>query len=257
MLRLCANLSLLFTEQPLQARFAAAKKAGFDAVEVQFPYELEIDTIQRELVEHDLKLVLINVPAGDLMQGGNGLACVPGMEQEFRHAVIKAVEYADALNVSCVNVLAGKQPSNTRLLDCLKTLASNLNYAASAFNSIGVTTTFEAINTHDMPHFLIHNVAQMQEMIEAVNHPTLKMQFDIYHMARMGENIAVALAENIEHIGHIQFADVPGRHEPGTGDLHFKTLFGLINALPFHGWCGAEYHPRVDTKSSLEWLDQV
>ena len=251
-----ANLSLLFKEYPLIERFAVAKQAGFDAVEIQFPYELTTADIKQQLDTHDLDLVLINVPAGDLMQGGDGLACVPAQEQAFRMAVMEALNYAHELGVGRVNVLAGRQPIDCELLDCLKTLARNLRYAAEAFQSIGVITTFEAINTFDMPRFLIKSVVDMQEMLEVVDHPTLKMQFDCYHMARMGEDLLTSLQENIAQIGHIQFADVPNRHQPHTGDLDFKRLFTLIDQLNYKGYCGAEYHPLGHSLDSLIWLKQ-
>lgn len=253
--RFCANLSLLFREYPLADRFAAARAAGFDAVEIQFPYELPIETLRRELDIHELELVLINVPAGDLMQGGDGLACVPGREQAFRMGVMDALRYAEALEVNCVNVLAGRQPPGVELLDCLQTLAMNLRYAAESFHSIGVTTTFEAINTFDMPRFLVSTVAQLQEMREAVDHPTLKMQFDCYHLARMGEDLPLVLRQNLDAIGHIQFADTPGRHQPGTGTLDYPALFALLDRLGYPGWCGAEYHPAGHTADSLDWLE--
>ncbi len=257
MLRFSANLSLLFTERPLAERFAAARAAGFAAVEIQFPYELPVDVIRRELDENGLELVLINVPAGDLMQGGDGLACVPGRENAFRHAVMDALRYAEALDVPCVNVLAGREPAGEHLLRCLHTLAGNLRYATETLQSIGVTTVFEAINTHDMPRFLISNVAQMQEMQDTVDHPTLKMQFDCYHMARMGEDVLGALRANIGRIGHVQFADTPGRHEPGSGELDYDAIFAALRTLPYTGWCGAEYRPRGRTEDSLVWLWQA
>ncbi len=249
-----ANLSLLFKEYPLIERFAAAKNAGFDAVEIQFPYELTIEQIHEKLEINDLDLVLINVPAGDLMHGGDGLACVPKRENTFRLAVMEALHYADALGVSRVNVLAGRQPVDGDFLQCLHTLAANLRYAAEAFQSIGVMTTFEAINTVDMPRFMIKSVVDMQEMMEVVDHPTLKMQFDCYHMARMGEDLLTALREHIDDIGHIQFADVPHRHQPFTGSLDFHAIFNLISSLKYHGYCGAEYHPTGHTLDSLDWF---
>lgn len=255
MLRYCANLSLLFTEYPLLERFAAAKAAGFDAVEIQFPYELSPYAIRTELDAHDLELVLINVPAGNLMQGGDGIASIPGREQEFRRAVMQALPYAEMLGVRCVNVLAGRMPEEGDLLHCLHTLTANCRYAAEAFQSVGVTTTLEAINTDDMPRFLIHNIAQMQEILEAADHPTLKMQFDCYHLARMGEDLISSLVENWPLIGHIQFADNPGRGAPGTGNIDFKSVFAVIDELPYSGWCGAEYRPGpAGTEASLGWL---
>lgn len=255
MLKFSANLSLLFTELPLLERFAAARRAGFQAVEIQFPYELSIEAISAELDRHELELVLINVPAGDLMQGGNGLAGVPGQEQSFRRAVLQALPYAQQLGVSCVNVLAGRQTADADLVQCLHTLVANARYAAEAFHSIGVITTLEAINTFDMPGFLISNIAQMQEILEAADHPTLKMQFDCYHLARMGEDIVSSLLENVSQIGHIQFADAPERGAPGTGKLPLQGIFEVIEMLPYAGWTGAEYRPgELGTEASLEWF---
>ena len=257
MLRFAANLSLLFTDRPLLARFAAARAAGFSAVEIQFPYELGIGDIRAELDRHDLQLVLINVPAGDLMQGGDGLAGVPGRETDFSRALSQALPYAHQLGVRCVNVLAGRQPARTDLLPCLRTLKQNLRVATEAFAAIGVTTTLEAINTVDMPRFLVHNTAHMQEMLEAVNHPMLKMQFDAYHLAMMGEDVIAGVQQNWHDIGHIQFADLPGRGAPGSGQLDFSGFFAALRHLPYAGWCGAEYRPGAEgTEASLGWLRQ-
>lgn len=243
MLRFSANLSLLFTEQPLLARFAAARAAGFEAVEIQFPYELPVEAIAEQLDRHQLQLVLINVPAGDLMQGGHGLAGIPGREQAFRRAVLEAMPYVQQLGVPTINVLAGRQPDDADLLQCLHTLAANARYAAEAFHSIGCTTVLEAINTIDMPGFLLSNPVHLEEILEVADHPTLKMQFDCYHMARMGVDVIVALKQHIHDIAHIQFADVPGRGAPGSGDLPYGQIFDVIQQLPYRGWCGAEYHP--------------
>lgn len=257
MLKLSANLSMLFTELPFAERFAAARAHGFDAVEIQFPYEFSINALQDLLLTHQLRLVLINVPAGDLMQNGAGLAGVPDREREFKAATEQALHYASLLNVPCVNVLPGRQHPDYELAECLHVLANNLTYAADVFAKEGITTCFEAINTYDMPHFLISGVAQMQEIMEVVRHPRLKMQFDIYHMTRMGEDVYSALREYISDIGHIQFADHPGRGAPGTGHIDFAHLFRLIAALPYDGYCGAEYRPQGPTADSLAWIQDL
>lgn len=255
MLRYTANLSVLFTELPLIERFAAARAAGFRAVEIQFPYELSVGEIATALDTHDLSLVLINIPAGDLMTGGDGLGGVPGREAEFRRAVAQAMPYAHQLGVRAVNLLAGRQPEDQALLPCLMTLKENARLAAEAFDEIGVQVTLEAINTIDMPRFLIHSVAQMQEMLEAVDHPNLKMQFDAYHLAMMGDDVVQSFRRNWSQVGHVQFADRPGRGAPGTGGIDFSRFFAALRQLPYAGWCGAEYHPGpVGTLASLDWL---
>ena len=257
MLNLAVNLSTLFTDVPLIQRFALARQAGVDAVEIQFPYDNEINDIAKQLDHYQLKLVLINVPAGDLMQGGYGLAAIPGQTREFKAAVQRALHYAQALSVPTVNILAGRQPKDADLLPCLETLASNLHWAAEQFAQINVTPVIEMINGFDMPRFIVQNLAQGQEMLEAVHHPALKLQFDCYHMARMQENIIQGLRDNLHQIGHIQFADFPHRHEPGTGTLDFAAIFEFIHSSPYKGYTSAEYFPKHDAISSFAWRADV
>jgi hydroxypyruvate isomerase len=254
MLNLAVNLSLIFTEVPLLQRFALAKQQGFHAVEIQFPYELSIAQIQQQLDQHDLELILINAPVGDLMQGGDGLAGVPGREIEFSMAIKQARLYALELNVPTVNILAGKQPQQRDLLSCLKTLADNLRFACDALQKAGITPVIEMINGRDMPRFLLQNLAHGQEMLEAVHHPALKLQYDCYHMAMMGEDLLAGLQDNLEHIAHIQFADFPNRHEPTTGIIDYQQLFSWIQQSPYLGFCGAEYQPSGQSADSFNWL---
>ena len=256
MIMLAINLSMIFTEVPLIERFALAQAQGFKHVEIQFPYELSIEQIQSQLTMHDLTLCLINLPAGDLMQGGNGLAGVPGMELEFHRGLEQAIQYATALNVPSVNILAGKQPLDSDLLPCLNTLSSNLKLACHRLSDHHIQPVFEMINSTDMPRFLVQNIAQAQEMLEAVQHPALKMQYDCYHMAMMGEDVLEALKENIHDIGHIQFADCPGRHEPDTAQIHFAEIFQWLNQSTYTGYTAAEYRPQAHSTHSFAWKDK-
>ncbi|MDN5510998.1 hydroxypyruvate isomerase family protein [Acinetobacter sp.] len=256
MIKLAVNLSMIFTEVPLLERFALAQAHGFQHVEIQFPYELSIEQIQTQLTLHDLSLCLINVPAGDLMQGGNGLAGVPGQEIEFHHALEQAIQYATALNVPSVNILAGKQPLDADLLPCLNTLAKNLKLACSMLAAHNIQPVFEMINSTDMPRFLVQNIAQAQEMLEAVQHPALKMQYDCYHMAMMGEDVLQGLKENIQDIGHIQFADCPGRHQPDTAQIQYAEIFQWLNQSTYGGFTAAEYRPQAHSNHSFAWKDK-
>ncbi|OTG64147.1 hydroxypyruvate isomerase [Acinetobacter sp. ANC 3903] len=256
MIKLAVNLSMIFTEVPLLERFALAQAHGFQHVEIQFPYELSIEQIQTQLTLHDLSLCLINVPAGDLMQGGNGLAGIPGQEIEFHHALEQAIQYATALNVPSVNILAGKQPLDADLLPCLNTLAKNLKLACSMLAAHNIQPVFEMINSTDMPRFLVQNIAQAQEMLEAVQHPALKMQYDCYHMAMMGEDVLQGLKENIQDIGHIQFADCPGRHQPDTAQIQYAEIFQWLNQSTYGGFTAAEYRPQAHSNHSFAWKDK-
>ena len=256
MSHLAVNLSMIFTEVPVIERFALAHAHGFEHVEIQFPYELDILDIQTQLQQYQLSLCLINVPAGDLMQGGNGLAGVPGQEAAFHQALELAIRYAKALNVPRVNILAGKQPLDADLLPCLNTLSSNLKLACHMLTEQGIEPVFEMINGTDMPRFLVQNIAQAQEMLEAINHPALKMQYDCYHMAMMGEDVLTGLQENLHQIGHIQFADCPSRHEPDTGNIPYKQIFDWLRQSDYRGYIGAEYRPKTQSDQSFAWKEK-
>jgi hydroxypyruvate isomerase len=257
MLKFTANLSLLFTEVELSERFYAAKQHGFTAVELQFPYSLNPETLQQLLQETGLKLVLFNIAADDLMQGGEGLASVPEKRGKFQLALNQAVDYARLLKPEAINILAGRCINNKYLTDYLKTFKANLLLAADTFAPLGIKTVFEAINTYDMPSFIIYNSSQMLAILEEINHPNLFIQYDIYHASKMGENPALFIYQHANKIGHIQFADCPNRGQPNTGKLDFSQLFSVIEQSTYSGWTGAEYKPIGTTADSLNWFHSI
>lgn len=262
-MKLCANISLLFNEVALLQRFDAARHHGFNAVEIQFPYELELPELLDAKNSSQLDITLINVGAGDLMLGGEGLAAVKNKRDEFKQAVEQCLTYAEALQVDCVNILPGRCLNEKQRGHYRDIFLENLDYAADQLRSIGVLATFEAINTHDMPGFLIHSTRQMQAVLADINHGNLAMQYDIYHMARMDEPVEEQLQQLLnserahDRIGHIQFADTPDRGQPGTGSLDFSRLFNIIGDSQYQGWLGAEYKPTATTADSLEWLEKL
>jgi len=254
MLNFTANLSLLFTEVELINRFKAAKQRGFDAVEIQFPYSLSAETLKNVLEEQHLKLVLFNVDADDLLHGGEGLACVPEKRDQFRQAVDQTLDYAKLLKPEVINVLPGRCFNEKRKQDYLKTFKENLCFAVETFAPLGIKTVFEAINSHDMPGFIIHNGLQMLDILNQLNLPMLLMQYDIYHAQMMGDKPDEFITRYADKIGHIQFADCPGRGQPGTGQINFERLFSAIEKSAYSGWVGAEYKPVGTTSESLGWL---
>lgn len=254
MLNFSANLSLLFTEADLIDRFKAAKNAGFEAVEIQSPYSLSAEIIKNTLEEQQLKLVLFNVDADDLLQGGEGLACVPEKRTQFRQAITETLDYAKLLKPEAINVLPGRCFNEKRKQDYLKTFKENLIFAVEAFALLGIKTVFEAINSHDMPGFIIHNGQQMLDILDQLNHPKLFMQYDIYHAQMMGDQPDEFITRHATKIGHIQFADCPGRGQPGTGHINFERIFRAIEKSGYSGWIGAEYKPVGTTSESLGWL---
>ncbi len=252
--RISANLSMLFNEVALPERFRAASKHGFSAVEIQFPYSHRPALLRECLREHDLRLILFNVAADDLLQGGEGLASVPEKRDRFREALDLALEYARLLRPQVINILPGRCLDPARLPEYRQTFIENLRDALHVFHPLGIKTVFEAINDRDMPGFIIHSGQQMLEVLQQVAHPGLYLQYDIYHMRMMHEDLADFITEHAGSIGHIQFADVPGRGQPGSGDIDFPGLFASIAASGYDGWLGAEYTPVGTTAESLGWF---
>jgi hydroxypyruvate isomerase len=254
MTRIAANLSMLFTEAPLAERFGRAARAGFRAVELQFPYELPADTIRRELDAHGLPMVLHNLPAGDWAKGDRGLAAHPGRVEEFRAGVARGVAYAKALGVPRLNALAGIPPADAEPALVRRTLVENLRFAAAALGEAGLALVVEPINTFDVPGFAVSTTAQALSVLDEVGAPNAFVQYDIYHAQRMEGDVANTLSRHLARIGHVQFADNPGRHEPGTGELNFDFLFAHLKHIGWRGDVGAEYKPAGATEAGLGWL---
>ncbi len=254
MLHFSANLSLLFTELPMIDRFKAAKQHGFDWVEIQFPYQIPPRVLKVAMDEAEVELALFNISADNLMAGGEGLAAVPEKREAFIEAVDIAAEYAKVLSPRLINVLAGRCSHAERLEIYLETFKGNLGFTAEMFAGYGIRTVFEAVNNKDMPGFIISSGQQMLNLINDIDHPNLYMQYDIYHMYMMGEEPIKFIAEHWDKIGHIQFADAPGRGQPGTGEIDFSSLFKCIADLDYDGFLGAEYKPIGITNDSLDWI---
>ncbi|MFW9605801.1 MAG: hydroxypyruvate isomerase family protein [Pseudomonas sp.] len=254
-MKIAANLSLLFTEYPLLERVAAAAEAGFQAVEIQFPYSLPAENLKCALAAHALPLVLINLPAADLMEGGPGLAAVPDRADEFEQALAEALAYAKTVKPFFINVLPGRLAANVTRAVALETLVQRLRRCAEAFEPLGIGVLAEAINPLDMPGFLINTAQELRDLVEQVNHPNMAAQLDLYHMARQQLESEKSIALLAGKIGHVQFADCPGRGEPGSGTLDFARAMRALEAAAYKGWWGAEYRPTTsNTRASLGWL---
>ncbi|WP_339510585.1 hydroxypyruvate isomerase family protein [Pseudomonas sp. RL_15y_Pfl2_60] len=254
-MKICANLSLLFTELPLVDRIVAASAAGFDGVEIQFPYEVPAIRLKEALEAAGMPLRVINLPAADLMTGGDGLAAVPARQAEFDQALETALSYAAMVRPALVNVLPGRLAEGVEREHALQTLAANLRKTADAFALLGIGVVCEAVNTTDMPGFLINGSAHLQALLERVDHANCSAQYDLYHMAMQGEDISTGIHRLKGRIGHVQFADCPGRGEPGSGKLDFMAAFKTLRSSGYGGWIGAEYKPGAQgTQASLSWL---
>jgi hydroxypyruvate isomerase len=253
--KFAANLSTLFIEVPLPERFAAAAEAGFKGVEIQFPYAMAKEDIAQGLHTNSQTLVLFNLPPGDFAAGERGIACIPGRVQEFQDGVGHAIDYARATGCKTLNCLAGFMPQGVSSDTARRTLVDNLRFAASKLKEVGILLVAEAINTYDMPGFFLNRSAQAMALFDEVGSDNLKLQYDIYHMQRMEGELATTIARLLPRIGHIQLADNPGRHEPGTGEINFPWLLGFIGRTGYAGWIGCEYMPAAGTAGGLGWLE--
>lgn len=252
-----ANLTMLFTEVPFLDRFAAAAQANFKAVEFLFPYDYSAEEIQQRLKDNGLQLVLHNLPAGDWNAGERGIACLPDRVAEFRTGVATAIRYAKALEVQQLNCLAGKAPAGVDSNLLRQTFVSNLRYAAAELKAAGLKLLIEPINTYDIPGFYLNNTQQAIDILDEVGAENAFLQYDIYHAQRMEGELTATMTKHLARIGHIQLADNPGRHEPGSGEINYATLLKHLVNIGYKGWVGCEYKPASNTLAGLGWRQQV
>ncbi len=255
-MRAAPNLSMLFQEAPFLERFGRARAAGFGAVEFQFPYAHRPDELRQAVREAGVEVVLFNLPAGDWAAGDRGLACDPGRREAFRESVETAIEYAEALGCPRIHCMAGRVPDGRSLGDVWPVLVENIRYAAERFGRYGRTVMVEACNKRDMPGFALPDVSRAVDLLREVGRDNVRLQFDFYHVQRsQGELIATYQAVR-DLVGHVQIADNPGRHEPGTGEIHYRNVLAAVAQSGYKGCVGLEYIPSGRTEDSFAWMDQ-
>lgn len=252
--KFCANLSMLFGELEFLDRFEAAASAGFQGVEYLFPYGFEKEELVEQLRKHELTQVLYNLPAGNWGASDRGIGCHPDRVDEFREGVDQAIEYAKTLGCERINCLAGIAPDGIDAETLHETFVTNLRFAAEKLAEAGVRLLIEPINLRDIPGFYLNHSEQALSIIKEVDSDNLGLQYDIYHMQIMEGDLAQTIERHLERIGHVQIADNPGRHEPGTGEINFPFLFQWLDRLEYSGWVGCEYKPRTTTVEGLGWV---
>lgn len=254
MFRYAANLAFLYQDLPFADRFAAAARDGFAGVEIPIPYTEPVDRLAALLGDNHLDLALINLPAGDWPGGERGIAGLPGREAEFRAGVDAAIGYARALGCTRANALAGIAPAGIAPEVLEDVLVANLAYAAPRLADAGIQLLLEPINGRDIPGFIVATADQAARVLDRIGSDNLFIQYDIYHAQVMRGDL-VQTFERLRHrIGHIQVADNPGRHEPGTGEIAYPFVFAELERLGYSGWIGAEYKPTAATSAGLTWM---
>ena len=252
--RFSINASFMLREHRFLERFAVAAALGFKAVDIQFPYDHPPEAVAARVRQAGLEVVLINAPAGDMATGEAGTAGLPGREAEFRAGIEEALTYCRALDCRRINVLAGVTPPGLAPADCAGTLAENLRHAAARGAAEDITVMAEALNGRDVPGFLLQTTAATLAAFDRAGHENLQLQFDLYHRQIMEGDLIPGLERNLSRIAHIQFADTPGRGEPGSGEINLPFVFDAIDRLGYEGWVGAEYVPTGDIAESLDWF---
>ncbi len=250
--RFAANISTMFTERPLAERVAAAANAGFGAIECQFPYEVPATEMKALLDQAGIPMVLINTPPGDFEAGERGLAGLPGREAEFRAAMDEALAYASVVGCKKIHVMAGVLLDGMEREACFEVFEQNLRHAVAA-SSEGPMLLIEPINTRDIPGYLLNMPEEAAAIIERIGSAGIRLQYDFYHTQIMRGDVAKGLETFWSIIGHIQFAGVPERQEPDTGELNCDYLFERLDRLGYDDWVSAEYFPAGETEDGLGW----
>jgi hydroxypyruvate isomerase len=254
-MKLAANISLVCQDRPLIERIDTVRRLGFSGVEVQFPYTLPVRAWQAALASAGLPLVLINLPAGDFMQGGDGLACHPDRRADFRQALDQSLDYLDTLQPEVVNVLAGRQPEDHEAQACLDCLLENLELVCNRLAGSSLRITCEPINTLDQPRYLLPRTADWARVATALQQPAFGLQLDLYHAARMQENLPELIRLYQQQLAHVQFADYPGRSHPGSGTLPLTSLLHQIHEGGYRHWLAAEF--PADSQDDFGWLAKL
>jgi hydroxypyruvate isomerase len=250
--KFCAHLGYQFNEVPFLERFAAAARAGYRAVEFPSPYTHEAGRLADLLSEWDLALVQFAAPMGGT--GEKGIACHPGRRQELEDGVAKAIAYAEVLGCKMVHIMAGIAPAEVAADAAYATYIGNLRFAARELGKHSLTALVEPINSHDMPGYFIDRPSRAIRALDDCGEPNVRLLYDIYHAQVMEGGLSRFIEQHVARIGHVQVADAPDRHEPGTGEINFDFLFRLIDRVGYTGWIGCEYHPAGSTIAGLAWL---
>ncbi|GAA6209848.1 hydroxypyruvate isomerase family protein [Cognatishimia sp. WU-CL00825] len=249
-MRFSANLGFLWAELSLPDAIRAAKTAGFDAVECHWPFATPAAEVRAALDETCLQMLGLNTARGDVSAGENGLAALPDRIDDAHAAIDEAISYASAIGCKSVHVMAGFSSA----LDARETFVANLGYACTQAAPHGITILIEPLNRYDAPGYFLKTTAQAVDVIYSVHAPNLKLMFDCYHVQLMEGDLTRKLTNLMTHIGHIQFASVPDRGPPNTGEVNYDHIFGVIGSLGYNKPLGAEYKPKVPTDETLSWL---
>ncbi|WP_342068771.1 hydroxypyruvate isomerase family protein [Yoonia algicola] len=246
--KFCANLTWLFNELDFLDRFEAAKEAGFDAVEVLFPYDVNAQDIVDALGRYELRMALMNCPPPNYTGGPQGYAAVPGLDERFKKDFGRAIRYAETLGATHLHIMSGVAEGT----EAKETFINNLRWAAA--EAPAQSLTIEPINNETMPGYFLNDFDLGREIVEAIDAPNLRLQFDTFHAAKITGDVMGTWDAMRDITAHVQVAQMSGRGEPDQGQIDFPAFFALLDAQGYAGWVSGEYKPRATTTEGLGWL---
>jgi hydroxypyruvate isomerase len=255
-MRFSANLGFLWADRPLLARIDAAARAGFRAVEMHWPYNVPAGDVAEAARRNDAKLLGVNTAPGRLEAGEMGLGAVPGRTGDFLGTVDQSIEYCRSSGATAIHVMAGNVAAADRIR-ARAVFADNLRMAAVQAEAQQITLLLEPLNPNDNPGYFYSTLAEAVSLIEELALPNIKLQFDVYHVARSEGDVLAKLEKYRRHIGHVQIAAVPSRAEPDEGEIAYPAIFAALDRLQYDGFIGCEYRPRGDTDEGLSWMNRM
>jgi 2-dehydrotetronate isomerase len=255
-IRLSANLGFLWSEHDLPDRIDQAAAAGFRAIELHWPYDTAPEIVQQRCKRHDLQLLSINTPLGDLAVGEAGLGAQPGRETAFRDTFVSTLQWAQSSGARMIHVLPGMAYVANEALS-RSVFVSNLRWAAEMASQAGLILLLEALNPRDKPGYFYHTQAQAKSILDETGCANIKLMFDVYHVGVTEGDVLTKLEYYLPVIGHIQIAAVPSRHEPDEGEIRYEAVFKRLVQLGYNGWVGCEYKPRTTVREGLGWRQSM
>jgi hydroxypyruvate isomerase len=256
-MRLSAHIGFLFTEIPFEERFAAAKRVGFDAVEHPNPFATPARQVARLLAESQMRYIQTSFPAGDPARGEKGFAALPAHTARFRASIEPTLDYAEEIGCRLVHAMAGVRPADVAGDVLWHTFLDNLAFAADAAQRRGIDILIEPVGPGSVANYIVDDPALAVNAIRALARPNVKLLMDVFHAVSLGCDPVQLIRTNAAEIGHVQIADSPGRHEPGTGSIAFRPIFEVLDEVNYQGAVGCEYHPSTSTAASFTWIEAL
>ena len=251
------HLNYILGHLPLEQRFRVARDLGFNAVELPFPYDTPASQYRTWLRDNGLRQISVGAPACDYKSGQPGFSMLPALKGRFDEALETAMAYADMIGCSNVHVFAGGRPDGMSEAEIFDTYCRNIDEARTRLRAAGMRLVVEAINATDFRGYFMNRLDRILKVVQSVGTDNIGVVLDLYHAGMNGEDATAFLASHPGLVAHVQLADLPGRHEPGTGTIDFRAFFSAMKASGYRGSVGLEYVPTRPIMGGVPLADQL